>query len=129
MPLTKDSRYERQARHAQGDGNNDQNSLLERLKAMLISTDYNIQEIHDILKAYYHISRERFVDNVFTQAAGHYLVTGRDTPLKLFSPKFVSELTEQQLEDIAGEDVTTKRMRKQLLKQVEDLENGKRVLH
>jgi hypothetical protein len=102
---------------------------MEKMKAFLLSQDHNIQEIHDILKSYYHIARERFVDNVFKQAAGHYLVTGRETPLKLFSPKFVSELTVEQLEDIAGEDYSTRKRRNDLLKQVEELENGKKALH
>lgn len=95
----------------------------------LMSHDYHIQEIHDILKSYYQIARERFVDCVFKHAAGHCLVFGHDTPLRVFSPRFVSELTKQQLDDIAGEDAGTKRKRKALMKQVEDLENGKKLLH
>ena len=102
---------------------------MEQLKALLLSSDYSIQEIHDILKSYYHIARERFVDNCYTQAVGHFLVTGRDTPLKLFSSNFVTELSEQQLEDIAGEEAATKRKRKQLEKEIVDLENGRKVLH
>lgn len=123
-----DSRKARHDQHSPG-VSGDGPGVIEMLKALLISQDYNIQEIHDILKSYYQIARERFVDCTFKQAAGHCLVFGRDTPLRLFSPKFVSGLTEQQLEDIAGEDAGTKRKRKALQEQVEDLENGKKVLH
>lgn len=121
----------RKARHDRSnpEGSEEGPGLIAQLQALLLSTDYNIQEIHDILKSYYHIARERFVDCTFKQAAGHYLVFGSDTPLRLFSPKLVSGLTETQLEDIAGEDANIKRRRMALMKQVEDLENGKKVLH
>lgn len=99
------------------------------MKKFFLSQDHDIQEIHDILKSYYQIARERFVDNVFKQAASHHLVIGQDTPLKLFGPKFVTSLTEEQLEEIAGEDYTTKTKRQDLKKQIDELEAGKKALH
>lgn len=102
--------------------------------ADIVSSDPNsnkehvIQEINDILHAYYQVARKRFVDSVFMQAAGYHLVTGPITPLRVFSPQFVSGLSEQQSEDIAGEDMVTKRKRAALNKEIADLEAGKKVL-
>lgn len=87
-----------------------------------------VRNIHDIFGSYYQIARERFVDNVWMQAASYRLVTGPDTPLKLLSPSFISSLTADQLEEIAGEDGRLKRKRRALLKEIKDLEAGKKIL-
>lgn len=87
-----------------------------------------VRSIHDIFESYYKIARERFVDNVWVQAVSYYLVTGPDTPLKLLSPSFIASLTPDQLEDIAGEDAGLKRKHKILIKEIEDLEAGKKIL-
>ncbi|KAM5347300.1 hypothetical protein ACJ41O_010305 [Fusarium nematophilum] len=94
----------------------------------LSNDDQVVREIHDILKSYYKLSRKRFVDNVRMQAADHFLVTGSDTPLKLFSPKFVTSLTASQLEEVAGEESGVKRRRAQLDKEIRLLEEGMRIL-
>ena len=90
--------------------------------------EHTVQDLHDILESYYKVARKRFVDVMCMQAADHYLVTGEDTPLKVFSPEFVGKLTEQQLEMIAGEEVGTKRKRVELKREIENLEQGKRIL-
>ena len=92
------------------------------------NTEHTVREMHDILCAYYKVARKRFVDNMVMQAAEYYLVSGPDSPLKLFRPTFVAELTEEQLEEIAGEEIGLKRMRRQLKKEISDLEAGKRIL-
>lgn len=45
----------------------------------------------------------------------------------VFSPKFVSELTNEQLEAIAGEDLVSKRKREDLKRKIENLESGKKI--
>lgn len=90
--------------------------------------DHTVQDIHDILSSYYKVARKRFVDNVCLQATGYHLVHGPNTPLKLFSPEFVSDLSDEQLEEIAGEDLALKRKRAQLKKEIHDLEAGRRTL-
>jgi hypothetical protein len=87
-----------------------------------------VQSIHDILKSYYKVARKRFADNLCMQAADFYLVTGPSSPLKLFSPNFVSGLTKQQLEDIAGEDAVLKRKRAALERTIKNLDAGRKVL-
>ncbi|KAF3481538.1 dynamin family protein [Arthroderma uncinatum] len=68
------------------------------------NTDRVIRELKDILCSYYEVARRRFVDNVLLQTAHHLLVTGPDTPLRLLSPSYILNLSEDQLENIAGED-------------------------
>ncbi|KAK4695643.1 hypothetical protein P7C71_g2147, partial [Lecanoromycetidae sp. Uapishka_2] len=90
--------------------------------------EHTICDIHDILKSYYKVARKRFVDNVMMQAADFHLVTSPDSPIKVFTPAFVSDLTTEQLETIAGEDGTTKRKRADLKREIESLGKGKRML-
>lgn len=61
------------------------------------------------------------------QAADYFLVTGHDSPIKVFSPNFVSELTTEQLDAIAGEDLLSKRKREDLKRKIENLEVGKKI--
>lgn len=90
-------------------------------------TRHTVQYIHDVLKAYYEVASQRFVDNVCMQATDYHLVTGPSTPLKLFVPSFVTGLTAEQLENLAGEDVGLRRKRGQL-EEVEELEAGRKIL-
>ena len=104
-----------------------------RLKDMvqthpMSNVEHVVQEVHDILKSYYKVARKRFTDNLVMQAADYHLVTGPYSPLKLFSPTFVSELTDEQLLEIAGEDATLRSKRAALNKEIADLEAGRKVL-
>lgn len=92
------------------------------------NNEHILQEIHDILHAYYKVARKRFVDRIIMQAADYQLVNGPTTPLRIFSSHFVSGLSEQQLEGFAGEDMATKRKRAALIKEIADLEAGKKAL-
>ncbi|CZT13817.1 uncharacterized protein RAG0_17308 [Rhynchosporium agropyri] len=90
--------------------------------------EHIVQDLHDILKSYYQVTWKRAVDIVCIQAAQHHLISGPGTPLKLFSPAFVSVMTSEQLQEIAGEDPSQIRKRKLLQKEIEDLEKGKKIL-
>lgn len=92
------------------------------------NVDHTVRDIHDILDAYYKVARKRFMDNVCMQAADHYLVTGPEAPMKLFSPSWVNDLSNERLEEIVGEGRASKWRRRQLQKEIEDLEAGKAVL-
>lgn len=89
---------------------------------------HTVQDIHDILKSYYKVALKRFIDTICIQAADWHLVTGPDAPMHLFSSSWVHGLSNQQLEDIAGEEVSIQRKRQILKKQVRDLENGRKIL-
>ena len=94
----------------------------------LSNTDHLVRDLHDILQAYYKVARKRFVDNVCMLVAYHQLITGPDTPLKLFSTKLVTSLSDQQLEEIACEDASLRRKRAALNKEIENLRAGKKIL-
>lgn len=104
---------------------------LEAILSQGISTGSNLKhtvdDLHDILHSYYKVARKRFVDIIYMQVADFFLVTGHDAPIKVFSPKFVSELTSEQLEAIAGEDLVSKRKREDLKRKIENLETGKKI--
>jgi hypothetical protein len=93
------------------------------------NADHAIQDIHDILKSYYKVARKRFIDNICMHAADYHLITGPDTPLKLFSSAFIASMTPDQIEDIAGEDAVLKRRRMALKKEIVELEAGRRILN
>lgn len=92
------------------------------------NTDHVVQDIHDILSSYYKVARKRFVDNVIKQATDHFLVNGPQTPLKLFSSIFVSKLSPEELEHIAGEAPRMKRERARVTKEIASLTEAKAIL-
>ncbi|KAK3505421.1 P-loop containing nucleoside triphosphate hydrolase protein [Neurospora crassa] len=85
-------------------------------------------DIHDILKSYYKVSRKRFVDNVWLYAVDHHLLSGPNSPLTLFSEQWVLGLDEDSLNAIAGESRSTRDKRKELTKKIADLEEALRIL-
>ena len=101
--------------------------LMERIPR-ISNPKHTVQDIHDILKAYYTVAQKRCVDNICMQATDYHLVSGPETPLKVFSPTFVGTLTSNQLELIAGEDSASIQRRKELYKQIEGLRDGEKNL-
>lgn len=92
------------------------------------NTEQTVQDLHDILQAYYSVALKRFVDTVCKQGSDHHLVTGAASPLRVFSPDFVSGLTPEQLEWIAGEELTSRRRRQALTQEIALLKEGKKIL-
>ena len=90
--------------------------------------EHTVEDIHAILKSYYKVARKRFVDVVCMQAADHFLVTGCESPLRLFTPSFVHRLSLDSLNLIAGEDVVSKRTRNVLVHEIKCLKAGKKLL-
>jgi hypothetical protein len=85
-------------------------------------------EIHDITCAYYRVARKRFVDAVRMQVADSMLVTGKKTPLTLFSAALVASMGHDVLKDIAGEELKTKSERVRLEKEISLLAKGKKII-
>lgn len=98
-------------------------------RAYAMSNDEHvIEEIHDILKSYYKVSRKTFVDNVCKQATNHFLLHSGNGPLRLFSPTFVNRLSNVELEEIAGEAPPLRRSRVQLKREVVSLREAMKIL-
>jgi hypothetical protein len=90
--------------------------------------EYVVQEIHDILQAYYKVCRKTFVDNVCRQAALYHLLLCEESPLKLFSPLFVNQLSVSELEELAGEEPGVRRARVELNKDRKSLVDAMKIL-
>ncbi len=103
-----------------------QDTILE--EASKGNTEQEVREIHDTLRSYYDVTRERFIDSVCKQGSDHFLITGPASPLKVFSTDFIIDLTPEQLEWIAGEELTSKRRRQVLMCDVSLLKEGKKIL-
>jgi hypothetical protein len=79
-----------------------------------------VYDIHDLLKAYYKVSLKRFIDNVGNQVVERILL-GPEGPLAIFTPQYVSGLSDAEKESIAGEDEVTSETRRELGVQMERL--------
>jgi hypothetical protein len=90
-------------------------NLLDVMKTVHLSNeDQSVNDVHDILKAYYKIAVKRFADNVVIQVVERHIL-GPDGPVRAFSPDMVNDLDERELMDIAGEKFTTSSMRNELV--------------
>ena len=94
----------------------------------LINGDHVVRDIHDILHSYYEVARTRFVDTICMQGAAYHLVTGPDTPLRVFSARFVTNMTDDELQDVAGDDALIRANRAALEKEIADLEAGSKII-
>ena len=92
------------------------------------NAEHIVRDIHDILESYYKVARKRFVDVICMHCANYNLVSAKETPLNLFSPTFVNNMSAEKLAEIAGEDPQTKRKRAMLMKEIQDLEAGRKIL-
>ena len=87
-----------------------------------------VQEIYDILKSYYKVCLKTFVESICRQSVIYYLLECNEGPLALFSPIFVSQLSAEALEEIAGKAPVLKRTRAQLTKEIASLAKAVRIL-
>ena len=85
-------------------------------------------DLHDLLQAYYSIALDRFVDNICRQAVSYFLLEADSSPVKLLNAEFVSQLSDSQLERIAGEDAITRLKRVKLEAERGPLEKALKVL-
>ncbi|KAK1980510.1 dynamin family protein [Colletotrichum cereale] len=86
------------------------------------------ETIHDTLEAYYKVAHKRFVDNVFSQAVDYKLLSGPESPLRLFSEQWVLCLDPEKLLVLAGESRRTREGRERLKKEIQDLEVAMEIL-
>lgn len=84
--------------------------------------------LHDTLQSYYKVSIKRFIDIVCQQVIDHFLLSGRESPLHVFSTELVFDLSASELEMIAGEDQVTKQERERLGREIVSLQAAMQVL-
>ena len=93
------------------DGSNYTVDLRALTKAAHLSNEEQaVNDIHDILKAYYKVALKRYMDNVLITVVERSFV-GRNGPVKAFTPGFVGGLSDAELDNLAGEDFTTSSVR------------------
>jgi hypothetical protein len=116
--------------NSKGGAQPDQVVKLEQIQQSMAmdNAEHTIQDIRDILESYYNVARKRFVDAICKQVSDFHLLTGAASPLRIFGTTFVSELSAAQLDMVAGEDPSTKQLRKNLINEIRALEEGKRLL-
>lgn len=73
--------------------------LKDILGVVMSNDDHTIQDLHDTLKSYYKVARKRFVDAVCLQAVDHFLVSGKTSPLWIFSPHFIGNVGRRATSD------------------------------
>jgi hypothetical protein len=79
-------------------------------KVHLSNEDQAVNDNHDILRTYYKVALKRFPDNVVLQVTERILLGDNGQgkgPVRTLSPEFVTDLSEVELDDIAGEDPIT----------------------
>ncbi|KAF8476211.1 P-loop containing nucleoside triphosphate hydrolase protein [Kalaharituber pfeilii] len=86
-----------------------------------------VNDIHDILKAFYYIAQKRFVDTVVAQVVERHFLAKEDAPAKCFSPEWVASLGVQELQGIAGEDRDVSARRAELLEKLEKWKAARKV--
>jgi hypothetical protein len=75
-----------------------------------------------------HARYKRFVDNVFSQAVNYRLLSGPESPLRLFSEQWVLSLDAKKLFLVAGESRFTRERRERLKNEIQDLEVAMEIL-
>ncbi|KAL4869856.1 hypothetical protein BDV12DRAFT_70161 [Aspergillus spectabilis] len=94
-------------------------SLSTLMQGLHISNeDQAVNDIHDILKAYYKVALKRFADNVVIQTVERYIL-GRDGPVRALCSEMVNDLDDGELLELAGESFLTSSMRVELIAKCE----------
>ncbi|OTB19881.1 hypothetical protein K445DRAFT_313668 [Daldinia sp. EC12] len=101
---------------------------MNNLSFNMANSEHVQEYMHDILKSYYKVSRKRFVDVVCQQVVNFRLLQGKCSPLKIFNTEMVLELTEEQLDAIAAEDIPVKRRREKLGRDIANFQEALKVL-
>jgi hypothetical protein len=74
----------------------------------------SVNDIHDVLKAYYKVAMKRFTDNVVLQVTERHIL-GLKGPIKILSPDTIGTFSDNELQEIAGENFATSSARNELV--------------
>lgn len=100
----------------------------DTLDAFVSNEEQTINDMHDVLLAYYKVARKRFTDAVCVQAIDHFLISAPTSPLWVLSPEYVSRMSENELEEVAGERPETREKRRSLNDELSILRAGRKIL-
>ncbi|KAF2032549.1 dynamin [Setomelanomma holmii] len=89
----------------------------------LSNEDQAVNDIHDILKAYYKVTMKRFTDNIVLQVTERYIL-GPGGHVKTLSSDLIGELQDNELRELAGENFATSTARTELALRCEHLQKA-----
>ncbi|KAL6233526.1 hypothetical protein BDW75DRAFT_241925 [Aspergillus navahoensis] len=102
-------------------------NIAEVVKRVHLSNeDQAVNDIHDILKAYYKVAIKRFADNVVIQIVERYIL-GKDGPVRALCSNMVNDLGEGELLEIAGESFLTSSLRNELVSKCERFQQALKI--
>ncbi|KFY29107.1 hypothetical protein V491_00184 [Pseudogymnoascus sp. VKM F-3775] len=91
--------------------------------AHLSNEDQAVNDIHDILKAYYKVALKRYMDNVVLQVVER-IYLGSNGPVRAIGPEYVGTLSDTDLADIAAESYATSSTRTEIGHKLERLDKA-----
>lgn len=89
----------------------------------LSNEDQAVNDIHDILKAYYKVALKRFTDNIVIQVVERYYVRPGG-PIKSISAEYIGGLSDADLAHLAAENYATSTSRNDVNAKLERLEKA-----
>ena len=104
---------------------------LDSLSALTVdktNAEHVKEAIHDILESYYNVARKRFVEVLVQQVIDHTLLSGDRSPLRVLCPSLISDMSDEELDMIAGEDAVTRQKRRALQKEEKEWLQAVKVL-
>lgn len=93
-------------------------NVTDVLSGIHLSNEQAVNDIHDILKAYYKLALKRFCDTVILQVTERCLL-GQDAAIRLLSPDLAGGMTDRELADVAEENFATSTIRNNLLSRIQ----------
>ena len=91
--------------------------------AHLSNEDKAVNDIHDILKAYYKVALKRFTDNVVIQVVERCYLSSKG-PVKSMSAEYIGGFTDTDLNNLAAENYATASSRNDVDAKLERLEKA-----
>ncbi|KAK6526502.1 hypothetical protein TWF694_005085 [Orbilia ellipsospora] len=95
-----------------------QSMSLEDVMAAHKRDDVIVEDIHDILKAYYPVAMKRFIATINLQVIERRLL-GENSPIRLFKTEYIVRLTDEELHNLTREDLQVINTRKELQSQLD----------
>ena len=92
-------------------------------KAHLSNEDQAVNDIHDILKAYYKVALKRFTDNIVIQVVERCYLSSTG-PIKSISAEYIGGLPDTDLAHLAAENYATSSSRNDVNAKLERLEKA-----
>ncbi|KAH7318218.1 P-loop containing nucleoside triphosphate hydrolase protein [Stachybotrys elegans] len=100
------------------DDEGEDGGLAKCFETMHPSTKMNIAtDVHDVLMVYYEMTLEyfiRYINNSLVEG----MLNNKNGPLKALNTEYVLGLSEEEIDELGGEEETTRQRRKQLIEEI-----------